>query len=64
MWGIASVHVGVWHQYCRGCSVLWRISLSTAGDNISAAEEVQYVWGIASVRVGDSISTVGITSIL
>ena len=41
-----------YHQYCGGCSVLWR-------DSISVVEAIQYCGGIASVHVGDSISTGG-----
>ena len=45
LWGIASVHVGGYHQYCGGCSVL-------QGDSISTVEAIQYCGGIASVHVG------------
>ena len=51
MWGITSV--------------LGRDSISTVeavqycGDSISTVEAIQYCEGIASVHVGDSISTVG-----
>ena len=33
------------------------------GDSISTVEAIQYCGGIASVHVGDSISTVGIASV-
>ena len=44
---------------------MWRDSISTVeavqycGDNISTVEAIQYCGGIASVHVGNSISTVG-----
>ena len=56
--GRAAVLQGI-HQYMWGiASVLWRL-FSTAGDSISTVEAIQYCGGIASVYVGDSISTVG-----
>ena len=34
------------------------------GDRISTVDAIQYCGGMASVHVGDSISTVGIASVL
>ena len=56
MWGIAAV---LWRDSLSSggiASVLWRL-FSTVGDRISTVEAIQYCGGIASVHVGDSIST-------
>ncbi len=45
-------------QYCGGCSVLWRDTVSTVDEYHSTVKDVQYDGGKPSVRQEDTISAV------
>ncbi len=51
LWRMLSIIEGC-YQYCGGCSILWRDTISTMGG-------ISSIWWRVFSTVGDTISTVG-----